>query len=116
MHTERNSCTIHILYIIVLCVCESKCFSHLTAQFIYVEARAIQHSMFCDNGDSFSLSYTGNLSWQKQFQDGTNISVVAGGIGGVMGVIILTMIAVIVVILLRQSAKGKANKRYKNII
>ena len=43
--------------------------------------------------------------------DGTNMSVVTGGVGGVMGVIILTQIAVIVVLLLRQSVKGKANKR-----
>ena len=45
--------------------------------------------------------------------DGTNMSAVTGGIGAAMGLIILTMIAVIVVLLLRQSAKGKANKRYK---
>ena len=37
--------------------------------------------------------------------------VVTGFVGGVMGLIILTMIAVIVVLLLRQSAKSKANKR-----
>ena len=42
---------------------------------------------------------------------GTNMPVVTGGVGGVMGLIILTLIAVIVVLLLRQSAKGKANKR-----
>ena len=43
--------------------------------------------------------------------DGTNMPVVTGGVGGVMGLIILTLIAVIVVLLLRQSAKGKANNR-----
>ena len=44
---------------------------------------------------------------------GTNIPVVTGGVGGVMGVIILTQIVVIVVVLLlRQGANGKANKRY----
>ena len=37
--------------------------------------------------------------------------VVTGCVGGVTGLIILTMIAVIVVLLLRQSAKGKADKR-----
>ena len=41
--------------------------------------------------------------------DGTNMPVVTGGVGGVMGLI--TQIVVIVVLLLRQSAKGKANKR-----
>ena len=44
-------------------------------------------------------------------RDGTNMPVVTGGVGGVMGLIILTQIVVIVVLLLRQSAKGKANKR-----
>ena len=43
---------------------------------------------------------------------GTNMPVVTGGVGGVIGLIILTQIVVIVVIiLLRQSAKDKANKR-----
>ena len=42
---------------------------------------------------------------------GTNMPVVTGGVGGVMGLIILTQIAVIVVLFLRQNAKGKANKR-----
>ena len=43
-------------------------------------------------------------------RDGTNMPVVTG-VGGVMGLIILTQIVVIVVLLLRQSAKSKANKR-----
>ena len=43
--------------------------------------------------------------------DGTNMPVVTGGVGGVIGLIILTQIVVIVVLLLRQSAKGKSNKR-----
>ena len=36
---------------------------------------------------------------------------VTGSLGGVMGLIILTQIVVIVVLLLRQSAKSKANTR-----
>ena len=44
-------------------------------------------------------------------EDGTNIPVVTGGVGGVMGVIILTQIVVIVVLLLWQSAKSKANMK-----
>ena len=44
--------------------------------------------------------------------DGTNMPVVTGSVGGVMGLIILTQIVVIVVLLLRQSVKGKANMRY----
>ena len=43
--------------------------------------------------------------------DDTNMPVVTGGVGGIMGLIILTQIVVIVVLLLRQSAKSKANKR-----
>ena len=46
--------------------------------------------------------------------DGTNMPVVTGSVGGVMGLIILTQIVVIVVLLLRQSVKGKANMRYDN--
>ena len=44
-------------------------------------------------------------------EDGTNMPVVTGGVSGVMGLIILTQVVIIVVLLLRQSAKGKANKR-----
>ena len=43
--------------------------------------------------------------------DGTNMLIGTGSVGGVMGLIILTQIMVIVVLLLRQSAKGKANNR-----
>ena len=44
-------------------------------------------------------------------EDGTNMPVVTGVVGGVIGLIILTLIVVIVVLLLQQSAKSKANKR-----
>ena len=44
-------------------------------------------------------------------EDDTNMPVVTGGVGGVMGLIILTQIVIIVVLLLRLSAKSKANKR-----
>ena len=44
-------------------------------------------------------------------EDGTNMPVVTGVVGGVIGLIILTQVVVIVVLLLRQSAKCKANKR-----
>ena len=44
-------------------------------------------------------------------EDGTNMPVVTGVVGGVIGLIILTQVVVIVVLLLQQSAKCKANKR-----
>ena len=44
-------------------------------------------------------------------RDGTNMPVVTGSVGGVMGLIMLTQVVIIVVLLLRQSAKDKANKR-----
>ena len=68
---------------------------------------------YCSPAVNFATTLTSVIqeSVNSLCGDGTNMLVITGSVGGVMGLIILTQIVVIVVLLLRQSAKNKANKR-----
>ena len=69
------------------------------------------NSIYCSPAVNPTTTSVIQESVNSLCRHGTDMPVVTGGVSGVMGVIILTLILVIVVLLLRQSTKGKANKR-----